>query len=1092
MKKHLLTAIGLSLFASAAMADAGLGFSPDGNLPVHDECGLTLSEEDAAIYQQRVEEGFYDYDERDVATYHVPLAFHVVTYDNGTGGIPQSQLDQAMIDLADAFAGTGICFYVAYQDEINSSAYYTLTTDGERDNLIQINNQPNAIDCYFVDYDRGYCGQSAFSWYPANEQGISFANGCVGLSSNPSTFPHEIGHYFDLLHTHETANGTECPDGSNCGSAGDLVCDTPADPTLGTGNVNTSCNYTGSSTIYCNFAFRSYNPDPENIMSYSRKTCRTVFSAGQRTRMLAALTGPRWGEVGWYAPDYDAPTPAGWSNAIVPRNTTGANSGSCLVTGTLPGNTTDGTYMNAIARQANSPSYHPGPYNRIFLDDAWVWWYTWGGNTWSGYQYYNNFGPITVRGGRHSLHIELDYNDEVCETNESDNIDYTQWIWSPYDMGAEASVERNDPPAKMTSTYTYPNCDGFEGTESGWWNIFAVQPLSTTADYDIRLHDDPATSTNGFDSYLATSAYASGQPDWVIANRNVAGYTGEYQAGVFNFDGETANMRVTKNYSRGESLIDGNRICGMIESDEILDVFEFYVSASALTDSWTLDLDSNQDVDLDLYVYPAEDYMSRVEYLQASQTAATPVESLTFGSSTAFPEAGWYGVVVAKDGYEELPEEASYEVRMTNNSGKMSIYPPTAISVAVVQDQDPYGGSEWRDQLDAQGYAYTVIPTADLASTDLDPYGIVIVPSPVSVSSHDNIMASISKLDSYNERGGVLIQGTATSSLTEGLTVAGGVTTTWGTCSIVHPSIDALVYGVGDDAQGSSAVHHTLTVPAMGWTALATSDCGGNAMVVNKATGMLIYGAPMEHSIQYFDCSLGESIENIVAWAGKRAKATARIFTTSVTPASEVLRYGKPFLSLMNYTNNESTPWLSVSPASGTVPALSSYATVTFGANGAGYAVGSYRATVTVDNSMYNDPETVYVYMNLSSRIPAAITDLTMTPVDFSAGQAIVNAQWTPVTQDINGDPITVDYYMLIYDDNMLFSSPGFSSTDLTDLNLFYHAVGITDMGFLRVSAIDEDGLRVADTHPDLPLPELGELSRSTGILSPEAAQDLK
>jgi hypothetical protein len=37
--------------------------------------------------------------------------------------------------------------------------------------------------------------------------------------------------------------------------------------------------------------------------------------------------------------------------------------------------------------------------------------------------------------------------------------------------------------------------------------------------------------------------------------------------------------------------------------------------------------------------------------------------------------------------------------------------------VAVVQDQAPYGGTEWTDQLTAQGIAYTVIPTASLAAT---------------------------------------------------------------------------------------------------------------------------------------------------------------------------------------------------------------------------------------------------------------------------------------------------------------------------------------------------------------------------------------
>jgi hypothetical protein len=69
-----------------------------------------------------------------------------------------------------------------------------------------INNQPDMIDCYFVNYDGGYCGVSSFTW--SADQGITYDNGCVGVADNPSTFPHEIGHYFNLLHTHETAYGT--------------------------------------------------------------------------------------------------------------------------------------------------------------------------------------------------------------------------------------------------------------------------------------------------------------------------------------------------------------------------------------------------------------------------------------------------------------------------------------------------------------------------------------------------------------------------------------------------------------------------------------------------------------------------------------------------------------------------------------------------------------------------------------------------------------------------------------------------------------------------------------------------------------------
>jgi hypothetical protein len=40
-----------------------------------------------------------------------------------------------------------------------------------------------------------------------------------------------------------------------------------------------------------------------------------------------------------------------------------------------------------------------------------------------------------------------------------------------------------------------------------------------------------------------------------------------------------------------------------------------------------------------------------------------------------------------------------------------------------------------------------------------------------------------------------------------------------------------------------------------------------------------------------------------------------------------------------------------------------------------------------------------------------------------------------------------------------------------TNLNLYFGNIGWLDMGFVRVTAVDSDGLLVADSHPDQPLP---------------------
>lgn len=129
--------------------------------------------------------------------------------------------------------------------------------------------------------------------YELNSDKLSLSRGAISQRS----MLHEVGHCFGLLHTFETAYGLECPNGSNSSTAGDKLTDTratPDDDPYMTSNTNSSCNYTGTLTAFCDGVEYLYNPEIKNLMSYGRRTCRSEFSNNQMGLMLGNLSSAFW------------------------------------------------------------------------------------------------------------------------------------------------------------------------------------------------------------------------------------------------------------------------------------------------------------------------------------------------------------------------------------------------------------------------------------------------------------------------------------------------------------------------------------------------------------------------------------------------------------------------------------------------------------------------------------------------------------------------------------------------------------------------------------------------------------------------------
>ncbi len=257
-----------------------------------DDCGTELTAADIQAISSLLDEQSLARETRSNDFYDLPIAMHIVRQSNGTGGISAAEVEASIDSAIILFAQVNVSIYeiqpVNFIDE--DFFYFDMSSSTQMDSLKRYDKVANAVNIYWVPSSSGfgYCGISSFP--SSGVQGIIMNNNCGGLLSKNSTLVHEIGHYFNLMHTHEPAFGIECPNGSNCTTAGDLVCDTPADPNV-SGHVGLPPD-----CLYDNFASppggcdaTPYSPPVDNIMSYSRQSCRDILTPGQVDRFRFAV-----------------------------------------------------------------------------------------------------------------------------------------------------------------------------------------------------------------------------------------------------------------------------------------------------------------------------------------------------------------------------------------------------------------------------------------------------------------------------------------------------------------------------------------------------------------------------------------------------------------------------------------------------------------------------------------------------------------------------------------------------------------------------------------------------------------------------------
>lgn len=252
--------------------------------------------------------------------YRIPINYIVYRDNAGNGGPDDRQLQILTDRLNEDHTRnrTGFRFYQAcaptYVDNSNrlrvgaiETWWIGATTAEAVDNF--------KLNVHIVENINGASGV----YTPMAPRSVFIERNVYGSPGAAGTLTHEVGHFFNLDHTHQYqswrgwpnqncvvepidrnrryATITLCQAGwkskrLKCESTGDALCDTPADPKINGGEYS-SCLWTRNlddiyGDNYLNPPAGSFSPDPTNIMSYGA-SCRENFSRGQVATMVHAI-----------------------------------------------------------------------------------------------------------------------------------------------------------------------------------------------------------------------------------------------------------------------------------------------------------------------------------------------------------------------------------------------------------------------------------------------------------------------------------------------------------------------------------------------------------------------------------------------------------------------------------------------------------------------------------------------------------------------------------------------------------------------------------------------------------------------------------
>lgn len=241
-------------------------------------------------------------------TYYVPLKIWVYQTSGGVQAASLADVDTLFLDLQRFFRDNGVpieFFIKCPISFITSDQYFDISNNDEANDMWGDFRDTNAINVHLV-------GSADNAGLAQNPGECLYIN--TGAASS-STLAHEIGHNLGLDHTHHgrwpcDSDNEDCADcwqepvsrsmgqpayctnfnnKKKCEVNGDKLCDTAGEPRLSTSLVNGNCQYDFQNGDPTDNWGATWTPNTRNIMSYSRRVCRTQFTYGQIGVMLDNL-----------------------------------------------------------------------------------------------------------------------------------------------------------------------------------------------------------------------------------------------------------------------------------------------------------------------------------------------------------------------------------------------------------------------------------------------------------------------------------------------------------------------------------------------------------------------------------------------------------------------------------------------------------------------------------------------------------------------------------------------------------------------------------------------------------------------------------